>query len=82
MKEEPKDAPTFKTLMEEDSSVVFELICLVFNSITKVCTILDSFLSFLKKFNERKTHNMLVLMLDPRFKSLCLVFFSLVVIKK
>jgi hypothetical protein len=29
--------------------------------------VLDSFLSFLKKFDERKTHNLLALMLDPRF---------------
>jgi hypothetical protein len=27
----------------------------------------------LKKFDERKAHNMLALMLDSRFKSLCLM---------
>jgi hypothetical protein len=32
-----------------------------------VSRVFDSFLSFLKKFDERKTHNMLTLMLDPRF---------------
>jgi len=31
---------------------------------------LDFFLSFLKKYEKRKAHNMLSLMLDPRFKTL------------
>jgi hypothetical protein len=31
---------------------------------------IDSFLSFLTKYDERRIHNMLSLMLDPRFKSL------------
>ncbi len=39
-----------------------------------VCGVQDSYLSFLKKFNERKSHNMLVIMLNPRFKSFFLVF--------
>jgi hypothetical protein len=34
---------------------------------------LDVFLSFFKKHKENKTHNMLSLMLDLRFKSLRLV---------
>jgi hypothetical protein len=34
---------------------------------------LDSFLSFLKKYEERKAHDMFSLMLDPRFKTFCLV---------
>jgi hypothetical protein len=40
----------------------------------EVCGVLDRFLSFLKKFDERKTHDMLVLVLNPRFKGLCLVY--------
>jgi hypothetical protein len=32
------------------------------------------FFSFLKKFDERKAHNMLALMLDPRYKNLIIVF--------
>ncbi len=35
---------------------------------------LESFFSFLKIFEKKKTHNMFSLMLDPRFKSLCFVF--------
>ncbi len=34
---------------------------------------LDSFLSFLKQYENKKAHNMISLMLDPKFKSLCLV---------
>jgi len=59
--------------MEEDLSVALELICLASNIKKEVCGVLDSFLSFLKKFDKRKTHNMLALMLDPRFNNLCLV---------
>jgi hypothetical protein len=54
--------------------VAFELICLVFNIRKEVCEVLDSFISFLKKIDERKTHNMLSLMLDPRFNSLRSMF--------
>ncbi len=73
LKEEPKNAPSFQTIMEEDFDVAFELIYLALNIRKEVCGIFNSFLSFLKKFDERKTHNMLVLMLDPRFKSFQLV---------
>jgi hypothetical protein len=31
LREEPKNAPSFQTPMEKDSSVAFELICLIFN---------------------------------------------------
>jgi hypothetical protein len=61
--------------MEEDFGVALEFICLASNIRKEVCEILDSFLSFLKKFDERKTHNMLALLLDPRFKNLYLVYF-------
>jgi hypothetical protein len=40
----------------------------------EVCGVLDNFLSFLKKFDEWKAHNMLVLILNPKFKSFHLVF--------
>jgi hypothetical protein len=76
LKEEPKNAPSFQTLMEEDFGVALELTCLASNIRKDVCGILDIFLSFLKKFDERKTCNMLTLiLLDPRFKSFHLVSF-------
>jgi hypothetical protein len=34
---------------------------------------LDSFISFLKKYEEKKSHSMLSLMLDPRFLTFLLV---------
>jgi hypothetical protein len=35
--------------------------------------VLDSFFSFLKKYENKKAHNMIFLMLNPRFKNLCIV---------
>jgi hypothetical protein len=58
--------------MEE--GVALQLICLVCNLRKEVSEVLHSFFSFFKKIDERKTHSMLVLMLDPRFKSLHLIF--------
>jgi hypothetical protein len=57
--------------MEKDSIVAFELGCLAFNIIKEVCGVLDL---FSKKNEEKKVHNMLSLMLNPRFMNLCLVF--------
>jgi hypothetical protein len=59
--------------MDGDSASVFELSLFAFNIKKEVCGVLDSFLSFLRKYEERKTHNIFLLMLDPQFKSLCLV---------
>jgi hypothetical protein len=44
-----------------------------FNIKKEVHGILDSFLSFLRNFEERKAHNMFSLKLDPRFKNFRLV---------
>jgi hypothetical protein len=40
----------------------------------EIIKVIDFFLSFLTRYNEKKTHNMLALMLDPRFKNLRLIF--------
>ncbi len=53
--------------------LTFELFLFTSNIGRKVCGVLDSLLSFLKKIQERKVHNMLSLMLDPIFKIICLV---------
>ncbi len=50
---ELENAPSFKTLMEEDSNVALELICLVSNIRKEVCRVLNNFLLFLKKFDEK-----------------------------
>jgi hypothetical protein len=49
-----KNAQSFQTLMEEDFGVTLELICLASNIRKEVCGVLDIFLSFLKKFDEKK----------------------------
>jgi hypothetical protein len=59
--------------MEEDGHV-YELSCLASNIKKEVVQVLDSFLFLLKKNEERKAYNMFSLILDPRFKTLCLVF--------
>ncbi len=64
---EHENVPYFQTLLEEDFSVTLELICLVSNIKKEVSIVLDSFLSSLRKYETKKTHNMLSLMLDVRF---------------
>jgi hypothetical protein len=60
--------------MNDDFGIILELCLFAFNIKKEVCGVLDSFLSFLENYEERKAHNMFSLMLDPRFKSLHLVF--------
>jgi len=58
----------------EDESIIFnELSLLAFNIRKEVINVLNFFLSFLKKYENRKAHNMISLMLDPRFMSLHIV---------
>jgi hypothetical protein len=59
--------------IDDDSIITLELSLFISNIKKEVCGVLDSFLSFLKKYEERKTHNMLSLMLDSQFKNLHLV---------
>jgi len=59
--------------MEEDVVVVVELDLLVSNIKREFCNILDAFISFLKEFDEKKTHIMLALMLNMRYKILKIV---------
>jgi hypothetical protein len=54
LKEELENAPSFHTPMEEDFGVALELICLASNIRIEVCEVIDIFISFLKKFDERK----------------------------
>ncbi len=63
------DFATCENLMKEDGNVVYGLSCLASNIKKKVVQVLDFFLSFLKKNEESKAHNVLPLMLDPRFKT-------------
>jgi hypothetical protein len=51
------DSITFNNLMEEDGNVLYKLSCLASNIKKQVIQVLDPFLSFLKKQEERKAHN-------------------------
>jgi hypothetical protein len=59
--------------MDDDSIVSDELFLLASNIIREVINVLDSFLSFLKVYDKRKIHNMIFLMLNPRYKSLRII---------
>ncbi len=59
--------------MIDDSLLIFELSLFTSNIKNFFCDVFDFFLSLKKKYEEKKTHNMFSLMLNPQFKSLCLV---------
>jgi hypothetical protein len=73
LKEENKMIFSFESLMEDDSIIYDELFLLASNIRKEVINVLGSFLSFLNKYEYKKVHNMIFLMLDPRFKSLRIV---------
>jgi hypothetical protein len=56
-------------LMEKSVIIGVELDLLASNKMKEVFGVLDAFLSLLKKFDEKKTHNMFALMLDMRYKN-------------
>jgi len=59
--------------MDDDFAITLELFLFASNIKKQICGILDSFLSFLGKYEERKVHNMLSLMSYSQFKNFCLV---------
>jgi hypothetical protein len=65
---------TLVSLIDDDFGIAFELSLFTSNIKRQVCVVLDSFLPYLRKFGKRKTHNILYLMIDSRFKNLCVVF--------
>jgi hypothetical protein len=69
LQEENKIILSFESLMEDNSNSFDELSLMASNIRNEVINMLDSFLSFLKKYENRKIHNMISLMLDPRFKT-------------
>jgi hypothetical protein len=62
-----KFLPSFENLMEDEANLAKELALLASNIRKEVCGVLYSFLSFLKKYEENKAHNMVYLMLDLSF---------------
>ncbi len=55
--------------MDDDLVIVDELALLASNIKKEVCCVLDSFLSFLRKYENKKAHNMIFLMLYLKFKN-------------
>jgi len=72
-KEENKIILSFESLMKDDSIISDELFLLASNIRKEVINVLDSFLSFLKKFKNMKAYNMIFLMLNPRFNNLHII---------
>ncbi len=73
--EEVTNPPIKVNLIDDDYGIVFELSLFATNIKKEICGVLESFLSFLKRYEKIKPHNILCFMLDPRFKSPCLVFY-------
>ncbi len=71
--EELQNHLSFGNIMDENFRMANELTLLAFNIQEEVYVVLDLFLYFKKKYEEKKTHNILFLMLDPKFKNLKLV---------
>jgi hypothetical protein len=74
-KEEVTNSPTQVNFIDDNFGIIFELFLFTINYKKKVYGVLESFLSFKKRYEKRKFHNMLCLMLDPIFKPLFRIFF-------
>ncbi len=64
LKEKVRITPTLDQLSNDDFGVVIKLPLLVLNIKKEVRGVLDSFLSFLRRHEEKKVHNLLSLMSD------------------
>jgi hypothetical protein len=51
--------------MDDDFATILKLFLFASNIKKEIYGVFDSFLSSLRKYEERKTHNMFLLMLDP-----------------
>jgi hypothetical protein len=76
LKEKIANPSTLVSLIDDDFEIAFELFLNFISNIRReVCGVLDSFLSFKNKYEEKHAHNMLSLMLNVKLKNICLVFF-------
>jgi hypothetical protein len=60
--------------MDDDSFVNEEFFLLASSIRREVINVLGFFRSFLKVYDKRKTHNMISLKLNLRYKNLCIIF--------
>jgi hypothetical protein len=81
LKKEINDPFVLNNLMKDYLGVDLELNRFAMNMKKEVCGVIDSFFSFfsfLTKYDERRAHNILFLMLDSKYKSLILIFYFIV----
>jgi hypothetical protein len=57
LKEDVGIVQNLDQFMDDDSTITFEMSLFTSNIEKEVCGVLDSFLSFLRNFEERKAHN-------------------------
>jgi hypothetical protein len=60
-REEIINPSTLVNLTDDDYGITFEFYLLISNIIKEFCGVLDSFFSFLIKFEKKKPHNMFFL---------------------
>jgi len=60
---------------DDDYGLIVELKTFANNIKNEIIGVIDSFSSFLTRYDERRTHNLLDLMLDSRLKNLKLISF-------
>ncbi len=70
LKEDIRIVQTLDQFLDDDYAITFELSLFVSNIEKEVCGVFDSFLSFLRKYEEREVDNTFSLILDPQFKGL------------
>ncbi len=73
IKEEVTNQPSQVNLIDDDFSIILELYLFAFDIKREVCGVLI-IKKKKKRFEKRKVHNMLFLMLNLRFKSFHLIF--------
>jgi hypothetical protein len=56
--------------MEDEHGLTLKLTFLASNTKKKVCGVLNFLISFLRTYAKKNTHNMVSLVLDPRFNNL------------
>jgi hypothetical protein len=68
-------------LIDDDYGIAFVLSLFITNIHKEVCDVLKNFPSFSRKYKKKKIYNMSCLILDPKFKSLHLIYILLTVKK-
>jgi hypothetical protein len=73
LKEEITNPSAPFSLIDDDYGIALNCLCLLPTLEGKF--VVFWILFYFLKYEDKKTHNMLSLMLDPKFKNLCLIFY-------